>query len=80
MAWRPTTDDDFPKEEVADAAFTAMNGFGAGQTELSGYRYEDDDRKEWTVAVAGGSSDVVAIHVDWESQEIVTAWLTREVA
>lgn len=71
--WTPTTDDDLPKEEVASKVLDVMEEWGAGQSEMSGV--DDDEIKDWTMTVAIGPTDVVAIHIDWESQKIVTAWL-----
>ena len=75
VQWAPTNDDDLPKPEIASAALGAMDEGSAAQGELAGYRRAFDTIKDWSVVVARGSDDaVVAIHIDWSAQSVVTAW------
>lgn len=74
MNWLPTTDDEFHPVAAADAVYEAMKEFGAGQSEANGFSKEDDSYKTFSVIVAEGPNAVVAIHVNWKTQEVVTAW------
>ncbi len=77
MTWRPTTDDEFTTGDLASSTYEAMVDFGAGQSEISGT--DDDDRRIFSVVVAidDVSGAVLAAHIDWKTQTVVTAW--REV-
>ena len=74
MSWNPTTDEDFTMSPTADAVYAAMEEYEAGESDVSGYAKDDEDLKLFSVVVAVGPTDVVAVHVDWKAQKVVTAW------
>jgi hypothetical protein len=73
MTWIPTTDDDFTKPDVANALLELMQDSGSAQSELSGFG--DNDERMWTLCVAiAPDNTVVVFDINWETQEIITAW------
>lgn len=75
MSWEPTTDDDIPAEmgKVATAALATARELGAGQADIR-YKDKEGEDRMWTVTVAIGPVDTVAVFIDWEDQTVVTAW------
>lgn len=86
--WTPTTDTDFPEgfETAASGVYDALTEYGAGEAEVSGFSDatgdtdEGEGRKVFSVVVAQHpdkpKTPPIAIHVDWKTQTIVTAWYT----
>lgn len=79
VKWQPTTDDEFPGVPAAEGVYEAMQEFEAGQSEVSGYAEEDEDRKVFSVVVSQGPQDTVGVYVNWATQEVITAWRVEEV-
>lgn len=74
--WLSVTDDDFPTPVLASRMLEAGRDAGAATSEMSGYEFEDDEDKAWSVFVVDGPRPL-AVHVDWRTQKLIAA--EREV-